>query len=174
MRITCSLLWTAYSAVDGSVMHLVSTDSEGSKAVISSLVYAVHIWRLPLIGRKDWCVDGGWRLGFKARRICFGITPCHWPAFELRHWLGYSRTSFWGLVSAFTICSLLVVIKIVMACGYSHFLLLLATKHVHGLESWLCSERGPRISWFVFDKWPTEVVFFKRMEMKGIIIHSLS
>lgn len=124
-------------------------------------MYAMHTGRLPRIGGKDWCVDGGKTSGFRARLICVGIPLCHWLAFELSHWRGYSRTSVWGLVSSFTICSLLVIIVILMACGYSRFLLLLATQHVHGLEPWLCSERGPVISWFGFDKWPTEVGFFQ-------------
>ena len=51
----------------------------------------------------------------------------------------------------------------VMACGCSHFLLLLATLHVH---AWRCPKKGHWICWFASDKWPAEVVFSNVWEWK--------
>lgn len=51
MRIACSL--PLNEVVDGSVRYLFNTDEEGWGAVTSGLMYAVHIQRLPPVGRKD-------------------------------------------------------------------------------------------------------------------------
>lgn len=142
MGITCCLLRIVCSIDDSSVMCLFNTDSKGLCSATSSPVYILHIWRLPLIGGKHGCLDSGKSLGLRVRQICAGIPLCHVLAFELGHRCGRHGTSLHGPWWIVTICSLLVVIVMVMLCGHSHFLLLLAMLCVHGLEHWLCAKRA--------------------------------
>lgn len=128
--ITCSLLWIACSIVDS--MCLFNTESKDSCSVTSSPFCTVCIWRLPLIGGKT--------SGCRVRQVCVGIPLCHFLAFELSHWHGCSGTSPWPLVNVHYL--FLAGGYDYDACGYSHFLLLLAILCLHGLEHWLCSERA--------------------------------
>lgn len=159
--ITYSLLWAINSIVDS--MCLFITDLKGLSSVTSS--YTVCIWRLTLIGGKDWCIDVGKISGCRVRQICVGIPLSHFLAFELSHCHGCSGTSSWPHMN---------IHYLFLADGYYDYDASLSNI----VSSWpgtlALLKKGHLISWFVFDKWPAEVVLFKCVGMEGKITHYFS
>lgn len=160
--ITCSLLWAINSIVDS--MCLFITDLKGLSSVTSS--YTVCIWRLPLIGGKDWCMDVGKTSGCRVRQIYLCWNPSQ-PFPSL--WAQSLSWVFWDIF---------------MASMNIHYLFLTDGYYDYDaslsniVSSWpgtlALLKKGHLISWFVFDKWPAEVVFFKCVGMEGKITHYIS
>lgn len=142
---------------------------KGLSSVTSSPVYTECIWRLPLIGGKDWYMDVGKTSGCRVRQICVGIPLGHFLAFELSHCHGCSGTSSWPDMN---------IHYLFLAGGYYDYDASLSNI----VSSWpgtlALLKKGHLISGFVFDKWPVKVVFFsfffKCVGMEGKITHYFS